>query len=371
MQLSKTVIPLKSATSLWRELKSFWSWWLAELDGMLPQRIRGLILPRRQRAYLDLDGATVILSHGTIDTMRPVATYRLPVSDLPQDPDSETVTSIAQEDELLLCLPQDKVLTKSVTLPLAAEENLREVLGFEMDRNTPFTSEQVYYDYLVTAREPKKNKITVDLIVTPRKVLDELLGQLAKLGLQPQRATIRHHDGDALLAVNLHPSGGHNGRTDKAQYVNLALVVLAILLLAGAIALPLIHKRNVVRSLETQLDATAQEAAAAQRLRDEVDRLASGSRFLLTKKQSTPLVLELLTELTTILPDDTWVTHIDIRRPEISIQGQSSSAAALIPLIESSSALSNARFRSPVTSIPRTDTERFHLSAETETEGAP
>jgi general secretion pathway protein L len=76
-------------------------------------------------------------------------------------------------------------------------------------------------------------------------------------------------------------------------------------------------------------------------------------------------VLELLDELTRILPDDTWITRLDIKGSELEIQGQSASAAALIPLIESSSILQNPRFRSPVTQIPRSDVERFHLSAET------
>jgi len=70
-------------------------------------------------------------------------------------------------------------------------------------------------------------------------------------------------------------------------------------------------------------------------------------------------------ELTRILPDDTWITRLDIKGSELEIQGQSSSAAALIPLIESSSILQNPRFRSPVTQIPRSDAERFQLSAET------
>jgi general secretion pathway protein L len=82
------------------------------------------------------------------------------------------------------------------------------------------------------------------------------------------------------------------------------------------------------------------------------------------KKQATPLVLEIVNEVTRILPDDTWINQLDIKEQEVQIQGQSTSAAALIPSIESSEILQNARFRSPVTKMPGSSTERFHISAD-------
>ena len=89
------------------------------------------------------------------------------------------------------------------------------------------------------------------------------------------------------------------------------------------------------------------------------------------RKKSTRLVLELIDELTRLLPDDTWITRLEMNGSEVHIQGQSPAAAALIPLLESSDSLQNARFRSPVTQQPLSDTERFHLSAEIQEKSAP
>ena len=94
-------------------------------------------------------------------------------------------------------------------------------------------------------------------------------------------------------------------------------------------------------------------------------------RKLTSRKNLTTLVtLEIINELTRIIPDDTWINRLNIKGQEVEIQGQSASAAALIPLIESSDLLRNPRFRSPVTKIPRLNTERFHLSAEVAMEPA-
>ncbi len=65
-------------------------------------------------------------------------------------------------------------------------------------------------------------------------------------------------------------------------------------------------------------------------------------------------------------PDDTWLNRIDIRGNEIQIQGESSTAEMLISLVDSSPLFQNPQFRSPVTQVPRSERERFHLSAELE-----
>ena len=69
-------------------------------------------------------------------------------------------------------------------------------------------------------------------------------------------------------------------------------------------------------------------------------------------------------EITRVLPDSTWASRLDIDIGEIQLQGQSSSSAALIQLLEASPLLQNVRFRSPVTGIGNTDQDRFHLSAD-------
>ncbi len=267
--------------------------------------------------------------------------------------------------ELVLCLPKDQVLTRSLTLPLAAEENLREVLSFEMDRQTPFTAEQVYYDFSVIARSAVERTLTVNLVLVTRRMLDKLLLQLNKRGIHPDIVTINCGDRGGFAAVNLLPAENRQRKAVTPRLVNLALGALALLLLVSAVSLPLLDKRHKIQALEPLLETASMKAEEAHRLRKEVDELTASSRFLTDKKQSSLPLLQIIDELTRILPDDTWITRLDIKGNELQIQGQSLSAAALIPLIESSSILQNPRFRSPVTQIPRSDVERFHLSAET------
>lgn len=45
-----------------------------------------------------------------------------------------------------VALSNAQVLCKQIGLPLAASQNLRQVLAFELGRQTPFTHEQAYFD---------------------------------------------------------------------------------------------------------------------------------------------------------------------------------------------------------------------------------
>ena len=54
---------------------------------------------------------------------------------------------------------------RRVTMPAATEENLRQVLGFEMDRLTPLRADEVYFDYRVVSRDAAAGQIAVQLAV--------------------------------------------------------------------------------------------------------------------------------------------------------------------------------------------------------------
>lgn len=364
MNMASLKTRFKFSAPLLHALTDLWSWWIAELSGMLPKSVRAALLQRVERLYLQPNGAELTTRRDTGESIQETGCYPLSATALRPEQAQELEELAERSREVVLCLPSDKVLVKTLTLPLVAEENLREVLGFEMDRQTPFTADQVYYDHLLTARNSKSSTLSLDLVVTPRQFLDELLTALEGIGFQPHQATICQEKSGQAQPVNLMPEQARKPKLDTARYLNLALGTLALVLMTGAIALPIMNKLHVIQELETRVELVTAKAEVTRRLREEVEQLSTDSLFLVEKKQATPLALEIINELTHLLPDDTWINRLDIKGLEVQIQGQSASAAALIPLIESSDQLHNPRFRSPVTRLPRTNTDRFNLSAD-------
>ncbi|HDK38106.1 MAG TPA: hypothetical protein ENG92_03725, partial [Thiolapillus brandeum] len=87
------------------------------------------------------------------------------------------------ERPLALLLPNDWVLQRTIVLPVAAQENLSQVISFEMDRFTPFSADQVYFDCHIGDREAGVDMFSVEVAVVPRKRLDDWLEHLRSAGI--------------------------------------------------------------------------------------------------------------------------------------------------------------------------------------------
>jgi general secretion pathway protein L len=270
----------------------------------------------------------------------------------------------------VLLLPRDKVLRTTIVLPLAAEENLQEVLAFEMDKHTPFSADKVYYDFVITRRNSNRQELLADLVYTPRDVVDDLLETASRQGLSPGNVTSQDDSTGVLLPVNLLPPERRRSRHKTIHRLNLALTATCLLLLAAVIALPILQKDAAIRSLESRLEVAAAEAREGNNLRSDLEKMADASRFLAAKKQSDVLIVQVVDEISRILPDHTWISRLDILGTEIQLQGQSSSSSSLIAIVESSDLFENVRFRSPVVQIASTNVDRFHLSANVKRSGS-
>ena len=356
---------------------SFFRWWATELAGWVPVRVR---LWWRETGNLVL----VLAEGNRIRFLRPVqeglteihvvdATAGTPTANTEQlAADLKKVTGGSVE--LMLCLPADQVLQRSVTLPAAVEENLRQTLGFELDRFTPFRPDQAHFDFRVDERQPEKGTICVTLAVAPRALLDKMLQQVRALGLPIGGAVLAEdvqRRGSQYL--NLLPTGvRHTRHTSITLAWRLALSALALILLAVALAIPLWQKRAAAISLIPPLDQAKIEAREADALRDRLTKLTEQHNFLPDKKWYGNSALRVLDELSKRLPDDTYVIQFDFDGKTVQVQGESGSSASLVEELESSPLFKDVGFKAQVTKVQGTGTDRFHISAAMEaTEKGP
>jgi general secretion pathway protein L len=266
--------------------------------------------------------------------------------------------------EVVLRLPSAHVLRRRIELPLAAAENLREVLGFEMDRLTPFKAEDVAYDFRVAATDREAQRMSVELAVAPRAVIDEAVRVVNAVGLAPDRVAAAPRDsGDEdAPSFNLLAPEATSGRRLLPRLNG--VLALAVCVLLAALALwPLQRKEAQLADLEARLAETRAAAAASEELRRRIDAALKRNSFLAERRQATPLAVAVLADLTQRLADDTWLVQLHVGGGEASLSGYAPSAAALIPALEASALLDSVRFDAPVMPDPRVGRERFNLSA--------
>lgn len=353
---------MSTFASILYPLRVFFVWWSGELSSLMPESFAALLRNGRPARLFYADESLRLVNQGL--TGEEVHNHFLSRIDF-EDADQRRVLTGASE--VRLCLEKKKYLIKQVTLPIEAEENLREVLAFEMDRQTPFRADQVYYDYVVIHRDKQARSLEVSLILAPIEKLDYALRLLQRNGIGLNAISPCEEESGIFNRVNLLPQDLRKKPLKASRVVNYGLLAIIGMLLLANLALPIWQKAGYARELEGRLAQARTQSEEILALRQKVDRAKLENRFLEAKKLSTLQALQILNELTLVIPDDTWISNFEIREKTLHLQGQSAASAALIPLIDASPLFKNVSFRSPVTQNRQNDTERFHISAELET----
>ncbi|MCR6702566.1 MAG: PilN domain-containing protein [Dokdonella sp.] len=348
-------------------LPAFFAWWGESLLACLPQRWRDLIADRNETLLLGQQGDEVVVLRER-GRAAPTELGRIARSLAPEAQVAEYRRLRERiEDpavQAIYCIDAGRVLRRTITLPAAAEENLRQVLSFEMDRQTPFKADQIYFDSRVVGRDASGRSLHVELVLLPRPQLDAELASLAGGALAIDGVDIwRAGHGGQRSHINLLPPERRARRRDLRLPLNLGLIVLALVLLLLAMSKWLDNRAAAVESMRekvSQSDAQARQVSDLKR--SLVDSIA-GANFLSDKKRNEPLMVAVLADLTQRIPDDTFLERMNIENGQVQLQGQSREAAKLIGLLAESPYLANPTFQGAIQPDARTSKERFQITA--------
>ncbi len=349
----------------------FFHWWGTELAGLLPMRLRTWCSSSGPWVLMQLDEQRIIFERATAGKRE-----RLFATELDREaPDMQGVAVMRQLSQhvgthfrLLLSLPPSLSMRRTVSLPLATEENLGQTLSFELDRYTPFKPDQSYFDFRISNRDESRRLIEVELATAKRTVVDDLLRIAAAHGLNIQGLAF---DGEVLGGGRPIESAAidANGATNRVRW-RIGLGMLAVLLLVVLLAIPIWQKRSAAIALLAPLAEAKLAAQETDKLRERLGKLAAEHNALSDKKWSSPSVLMILDELSKRLKDDTYVSNLSFEGNSVALQGESGSAAELVEALEISPLFHNVAFRSPLTKM-QGGYDRFHIGLELSAEGLP
>lgn len=328
-----------------RPLGPAWRWWTAELAALLPRRavlIRG-------RPVAALVGAQSLVLSGAPDN---AVMARLP---LPLPADVHLPDLAGRPAELRIAAAS--VLRTTLRLPAAAEENLRQVIAYEMDRETPFKAEDVRFDTRVTAREGRQ--IRVDVLIVPKPLAERAMAAATRLQLSVVRLTV---DGEDAAAFDLR----NEDERPTARRPSRLLLGLTGALAAALLAAPPALNAWQASRLDALIAPVQQRADLVLRMRDELDRRSEAASALDALKHRTTPMVALLAELSGRLPDGVWLDQLRVAQGEVRLTGYAPNAAALIALLEDSPLLAKVRFETGVTQDPQRRRERFQIVATVE-----
>ena len=262
----------------------------------------------------------------------------------------------------VLMLGADAVLLQRVQLPLAAGRNLNAVVGYELDRYTPFEADQLYF----VARQERRTSthLEVTLVAILRERLDQILSDCTALGLHPHRVDA------ANLGIDLLPPPLRPRQRPPGMGLQRSLPWLCGALLIAAMLLWLNDRQRVIDAMHASVQQQKADVAEVHALRQQLLNTRGAAQYLTRRKLAQPPLAALLNDLTTCLPADTWLDQLDVKDGEISFSGQSAKASALITRIKGCRSLENAQFEGVIQPDARTGKDQFALRAHLRQEAA-
>jgi general secretion pathway protein L len=366
-----------SAHSLTSLPERFFGWWFGELASFIPGTLRRLLAGHRRRLHLLLRNDVTDIYEERGGPPRPLTSLELD----PSEPALRALQQRLQEKgswaEILIVIPSERALHRRLHLPAAMAENLRESVGFDIDRLTPFKAGEVVYQVRLAGTDRQRSQILCDLTVVPRTTVDAALHRASALGIRPDRIAVEPPEREALGEEDAGQSPiylpvAFGGRIDRwlPWRLPLALAGLALLLAATSLILHFDANDAVLAAYAAETAKYRAAAEAAGKLREQVMGIARTQAQAATQRQALPLMVDVLAELTAKLPDDTWLTDLRISNGHLQMTGYANSAAALVPVIEDSPMFQSARLSGPVLPDPTMHRERFSIEADLTPKGA-
>ncbi len=177
--------------------------------------------------------------------------------------------------------------------------------------------------------------------------------------------------GVGTYRINILPHKKEYEIKKAAPLTTKIFLVLILVMVIGIFATEAVKQRKFLLRMEEALNKNEPEIHALEKISSDMNVLKSRSDFL-HKIEANEITLEILAELTSILPKDSWVTNLNFKGLDINgkkniggeliISGYAASSSTLIPLLEDSPYFEKVEFVGTIKK--RREKEQFKLSAQ-------
>lgn len=361
--MSEAVLSFERFQTAGRGIRGFLAWWGAALASWLPLRWRQLLAASADRLLLQVEADGICLRRQVAGELQDLVTIPVPAArGMGGDPLATVLVGNAVELQRWLLLPAASGLRRTLQLPGAARERLREVLGFEIERQTPFAASDVVYDGRVL-KVREDGQLQVELAVVPRTRFASANDSLA--GLSSWLAGVDLADADGRpLGINLLPTAQRRVRANPWRWWNLLFAGLFLVGVSMGLAQILANRRDAAQQLQADVGVRSAQARTVAQQRQRLVDSVEGAAYLQQQRNARPSAVEVLDELARRLPDGTYLEKASIEGGQLTVIGLSNQAAALVGKLEGARQWHAPALSGALQPDPRTRNDRFTLVAQ-------
>ncbi|MFC3228224.1 PilN domain-containing protein [Marinibaculum pumilum] len=334
------------------------AWWLGELRDLLPRR--GGQAARQAPVALEFAGDAVRLRVHPSGGGRPVVAAI--------DPSAPDAAAAQVQAALRQCrrasgvtieLQPDTVLETELNLPRAAERALRQILANQMERIVPLPPDEVEFAHAVLPRRGGGEHLRVRLTVATKATIAQALDLARRLRLRPERV-VAGAGGGQPPAVLWRSDRDEAGRPLQRRLRDM-LELGAVGLLVAAFAFYVIRLDQQAESLQQLAADKGRLAQAAMKLARQRET-TEAALAMLQKRRAEPAPLQILNELTILVPENSWVSRVQVQGQKVEIVGVSPNVSKLVDSLNRDQLFANPKFLSPITGTEDGKAQRFDIS---------
>ncbi len=168
-----------------------------------------------------------------------------------------------------------------------------------------------------------------------------------------------------LRGLNVLDKGIHQPARTPAALTTVLIVALASLGVFSLAASLQIETKKL-EAVEHEISIREPEVRKIEALKKDTAALEKEINTVERFKAEKPMALNLLRELTVVLPKNTWLARVRLSESTLNIEGFAASATDILPKLEASRYFKKVEFSSPTYRDPRLNTDRFAIKMEIE-----
>ena len=339
-----------------RYLHQYWNWWIGQLSDALPT----LSAVRKRAATVAYFQEDMLYLRVRDEPHTPLGTVSPEMTDQERRAIHRKMEmSGVGNRQVVLSVPEEARLQRTVELPLAAEAHLIAVAGNELDRWTPWRTDQAVFSISILQRSASSGKLVAEVSAVPRAAFARALESLQQADLSLIGLLFERSDQPPEF-IELESDVRLPGRRSFIPKIA-AVILFGLLLLSIAAAFG--YKVWAIQDIEGRIAPLVRGAEETQKLAAELQQLVHLANYAVDIKRERPSSIITLNVLSRILPDDCWLDSLSLEGDRLTIQGSATDALAILPLLTASGLLQEVAFASEVVRDPDVGVDRFSITA--------
>lgn len=339
----------------------FVSWWRDELWNLMPEPVRRVISRAGANVVLaEVEGGFQVLAPDISPAKNGSSSETVPRGQallLLTEMAANGVSNVAR-----IRIPVSRCYSRRMELPRAARGDAPRILSLDLERVTPFKLKDVYTAHLQEG-DGSKGKVWVRQLVAKREAVDSLIADVRSSGFEVEAVDCWETEPSAGIPLNFleRDLSRESGVANNLISLPRALVAAILISMLAFVVLTISRHEAALADLRVETSKMRERAISVRKTLDRADTAVGNLARLQELKLARVSTLEIIEELSRVLPDPAWLSEFRLEGDALDVSGLAKSGAALPSLFAQSRIFSEAALTAPLTLDPREDKERFSL----------